>query len=314
MYVANMNTNRIIKVQMDVSGTVVDSDYGGFSAAADTPGQLVIESGVLYIAGFNNIYNIPIPSGSYGISYSGGVGNTTNETGLTILGNRVYTTAANGASIAVYTFPGFAPLQVSPPYWNSSSLNASIGLYNFGGNVYGSNVGSILEFSPYIICFLKATKILCQENGVEIYKPIEEIKQGVKVKTLLNGYMPVDKVTADTVYNPDNDERTKERLYLLSKSVYPELHENLVITGGHSTLVERLTISQKSEITSMLGEVFVTDNLYRLPACVDDRAVVYPREGTFDIYHICLENTNEYTNYGIWANGLLVESCCKRHI
>jgi hypothetical protein len=33
-----------------------------------------------------------------------------------------------------------------------------------------------------------------------------------------------------------------------------------------------------------------------------------------NIYHIALENDDPYMNYGIYANGLLVESCSKRYL
>jgi len=32
------------------------------------------------------------------------------------------------------------------------------------------------------------------------------------------------------------------------------------------------------------------------------------------IYHLALENENYFSNYGIYANGLLVESCSKRYL
>jgi hypothetical protein len=32
------------------------------------------------------------------------------------------------------------------------------------------------------------------------------------------------------------------------------------------------------------------------------------------IYHIALENEDYYMNYGIYANGLLVETCSKRYL
>ena len=34
--------------------------------------------------------------------------------------------------------------------------------------------------------------------------------------------------------------------------------------------------------------------------------------GNHKIWHLALENNDEYMNYGIYANGLLVESCSKR--
>jgi hypothetical protein len=56
------------------------------------------------------------------------------------------------------------------------------------------------------------------------------------------------------------------------------------------------------------------DNRYRLPACLDERAEIYPQSGKFSIYHIALENDDYYMNYGIYANGLLVETCSKRYL
>jgi hypothetical protein len=37
-------------------------------------------------------------------------------------------------------------------------------------------------------------------------------------------------------------------------------------------------------------------------------------EREFPIYHIALENDDYYGNYGIWANGLLVETCSCRYL
>jgi hypothetical protein len=54
--------------------------------------------------------------------------------------------------------------------------------------------------------------------------------------------------------------------------------------------------------------------LYRLPACIDERTTVYKSTGMFKIWHFALENENYYHNYGIWANGLLVETCSKRYL
>lgn len=44
-------------------------------------------------------------------------------------------------------------------------------------------------------------------------------------------------------------------------------------------------------------------------ACVDNRANIYNDHGNHNIWHIALENDDINTNYGIYANGLLVESC-----
>lgn len=68
------------------------------------------------------------------------------------------------------------------------------------------------------------------------------------------------------------------------------------------------------ETVKVLGNLYSTDNKYRLPACVDKRSTIYEIAGTYTIYHIALENNNYYSNYGIYANGLLVETCSKRYL
>lgn len=134
------------------------------------------------------------------------------------------------------------------------------------------------------------------------------------VKTLHNGFVPIKIVGKSTVYNSGNDERIKDRLYKLSKSKYSELNDDLYLTGCHSILVDFITAAQRSKIENILGDVYVTDGKYRLLTCVDEKAEPHKKEGTFDIYHLALESEENNRNYGIYANGLLVESCFERRI
>ena len=63
------------------------------------------------------------------------------------------------------------------------------------------------------------------------------------------------------------------------------------------------------------GKLFITDKKYRLIACVDERAEPWNSKGTYTVWHFALENTDEYMNYGVYANGgLLVESCSIRFL
>lgn len=72
--------------------------------------------------------------------------------------------------------------------------------------------------------------------------------------------------------------------------------------------------NQKEETKQMLGKIYITDDKYRLPACLDEKASVYDKPGTHTIYHFALENENYYYNYGVYANGLLVETCSQRYL
>jgi hypothetical protein len=159
-------------------------------------------------------------------------------------------------------------------------------------------------------CFNENTKILTDKG----YIYIQDIRPGHLVKTLKHGYVPVNMIGTTKLYNTGNALRGQNRLYMCSPTEYPDLTEDLIITGCHSILVDALTDLEKSNTIEILGRLMVTDDKYRLMAHLDDRALPYEKEGLFNIYHIALENENYYYNYGVYANGLLVETCSKRYL
>ena len=108
-----------------------------------------------------------------------------------------------------------------------------------------------------------------------------------------------------------NKNRIKDQLYKYSKGVYPELIDDLIISGGHSILVEDFeTEEQKSANIKYFGEELPkVDGLYKLLTYVNEKSCPYNEKGDFEIYHLSLENKEIDKEYGIYANGLLVESC-----
>lgn len=46
----------------------------------------------------------------------------------------------------------------------------------------------------------------------------------------------------------------------------------------------------------------------------DETAHPYEKTGRFDIWHIALEHEDPYMNYGVYANGLLVETTSIRFL
>jgi hypothetical protein len=173
------------------------------------------------------------------------------------------------------------------------------------------SVDDQFTYTGYIPCFKKGSKILT-DNG---YKVVEQLKKGDRVKTLLNGYKPIVLIGKREIYHPASIKRNKDQLYNYSAGKIDELFEDLVLTGCHSVLVDCFSSEeQNQQVRDVLGRVFITDKKIRLPACVDPRATVYLEEGTYTIYHIALEHDNYFMNYGIYANGLLVESCSQRFL
>lgn len=161
-----------------------------------------------------------------------------------------------------------------------------------------------------VMCFKEDTKILCLDptDNMEKYIPIQKLHRGFLVKTSANGYQPICLIGYSKIYNPDNQLRSQNRLYECKKAKYPTLIDDLIITGCHSILVDDFTDKQRTETKELMGGIYVTEKKYRLMACLDERAEPYDKEGVFPIWHFALENEHERANYGVYANGLLVET------
>ena len=258
---------------------------------------------------------------SYGYCYvSTDFGSTWTDTGLdaaldstAVSGNGNFllcTAEAEGPDAGIYS-----ATSTNPSNWSISSTFrdfwSSITLNNDGTTalacVYG---GQVYKYeTPPLVCFKKGTKILTHDG----YVPIEKLKKGDLVKTHTAGYVPIFEIGVKTINHLACETRIKDQLYVCSPENY-DVGEDLVITGCHAILVDEYPGNTREESSDLLGKVFVTEGKYRLPACLDERAQVYPVKGEYNIYHIALEHTDYYMNYGILANGLLVESCSKRYL
>jgi hypothetical protein len=161
------------------------------------------------------------------------------------------------------------------------------------------------------ICFKKDSRILTNTG----YRKIQHLKRGDLVKTFRHGFVPVYMVGKKDIYHSPTRERSKNHLYKCTPEHYGELTDDLVLTGCHSILVDDYVDKRQLDKTiEVNGNVYVTEGKYRLPVCADERASIYEKEGKYTVYHIALENDDYYMNYGIYANGLLVESTSKRFL
>ena len=173
---------------------------------------------------------------------------------------------------------------------------------------------NIYHVSASVPCFLEGSEILCRVNDVDTYLPIEQIRKGVLVKTSRDGYKAVAAIGKSPLHNPGTAERTKDRLYKCSPEKYPGLTKDLFLTGCHSILVDNLTEVERQKTVEELRQVFVTDKKYRLMACIDERAEPWVSEGNYTIWHVALENADPKMNYGVYASGLLVETCSVNYL
>ena len=55
-------------------------------------------------------------------------------------------------------------------------------------------------------------------------------------------------------------------------------------------------------------------NKYKLPCFINKKAKVYQKNGQFNIWTFCLKADDINKQFGIYANGLLVETISKQYI
>jgi len=309
-YVAN-NAWSVTTANANLTGTPININ-------TNNPGVTwtMITDGTPYVL---SAYNAPL----YSPSSASATNTYTSAAGLFSPGytyRLLYTSqTGNVATARVFASKGTAP------YYNSYNSNTFI-ITNTSGSLdlitslITSSTG-VLNFTLPVTppppppppteypCFLEGTKILCFENNQPVYRSVESLRKGDLVKTIYNGYMPVYMMGTTSIYNPGNDYRVTNRLYKCPKEKYPTLFEDLYITGCHSILVPEMTDDQWENTKAVNGNIYVTDNHFRLIACADEKAEPFNKEGFMNIYHIALEHHEICMNYGIYANGLLVESC-----
>ena len=319
------NTTHIVQTFYDSTNPTVDIRSTGGNGGPSYlyyPGWLCFDGGGCNITSFPYLYGAT--QGDYNLY--GNVGSST-ENNVDDLSNVTYEFSLN----AVYYYPTEADaLANTNSLGNGSSFVIGAG-GPFGGytswRIASNSSGSSQQNSVYpdgvslqndgfyylypaIPCFLEGSTILCQVDGIETYVPVERLKNGMFVKTSLDGYRAVILIGKGTIQNPGNDERTENRLYKCSPHRYPQLTDDLYITGCHSVLESTINYKQKDDIIQNHGKLFVTDNKYRLMAWLDERAEPWESEGAYTIWHFALENPDEKMNYGVYANGgLLVETC-----
>jgi hypothetical protein len=214
-------------------------------------------------------------------------------------------------SFTIESFPGtpYNTWKIAP---NSGGTSSQTTVYKAGDTLINDGTYYLYYTVP---CFLEGSTILCLVDNEEKYVPIQDMRKGTLVKTSKNGYRKVELIGRKQFINSGSSMRGEHQLYICSKEKYPELTDDLVLTGDHSILVGSITDEQRKKMTEILGQIFVTENKYRLLAFLDDRAEPWSSMGEHTIWHFALESDNIYVNFGVYANGgLLVESSPIRFI
>jgi hypothetical protein len=143
--------------------------------------------------------------------------------------------------------------------------------------------------------------ILILENEEEIYKKICELKVGDLVKTYKNGYKKI-KLIKSFNYKCVNEEYPLSCLYKMK-------YHDIIVTGGHSILVDELTDQDKLNNGIFNFEKNIEDKKLLL-ACSSDKFEKIEDNLQYDLFHLVLEDEDIHKHYGIYiTDGILSESC-----
>ena len=191
-----------------------------------------------------------------------------------------------------------------------TSTGASYGLVavfindvSLSGNegVAGTSNGIYYTISP--LCYEANTLILISENEEEVYKKVSELKVGDLVKTYKQGYKKI-KLFRSFKYKPFNRNNDLNLLYKHKEN-------GVVVTGGHSILVDELTEQEKLNNLKHYGFNQTIEDKKLLLACSSDKfEKIDDYREEYHLYHFSLESDDPKEHFGVYiTDGILSESC-----
>jgi hypothetical protein len=182
------------------------------------------------------------------------------------------------------------------------------------GTLWQTELKSLSDFvainqNPTNVCFNEGTKILClNKKFEEEYIPIENLRKGDLVKSYKHGYRKIDFI--GTYHMINNPNKILECMYKMEKTNENGLIEDLIVTGGHSILVDDLG-ENKDENEKIFKGTQIIDDKYLLLSCVSKDFKKLENNNLYNYYHFVLENSGNDERYGVWANGILTETPSK---
>jgi hypothetical protein len=321
-----------------------DSYWG---ATFDSSGNFYTSRGSIYIYKFDPSFNSV--SLIYGFSFTFLACDTTTNNIYTVSRYQ-----GNGANIYKITPDGKFSLFATPTttdllfgiHYNKTTrklfVTGNRGIYRYDLNpgdsstvsysfsssslAFGTNVLQLYDPSNVafgtpvlinVVCFREGTLIKCLDESLtrEVYVKVEHLTKNHFVRTRASGHKRIEAIGYSSIYNPNAETVLDNRLFCYTAGPeMPELFQDLYITGNHCALLEQMPTELKSSVEKHMGEIYQTEDFYRLPACMDPRAKPFTTPGDYKIWHFALENDDVYSNYGVYANGLLVESSSIRYM
>lgn len=155
-----------------------------------------------------------------------------------------------------------------------------------------------VESIPY--GFLEGTKITCRTPiGEEVQANVESLRPGDMVKTLNNGFMPVRVTSFITLSTPYAEDYG---------CLYQMSNPYICLASRQCTLVDEISDEIRLAIIQKVGYYNLADGMNKIPAFLDPRFSAIVQTQDLNVWYFSLEAEDGAQTYGIYANGILVES------
>ena len=102
-------------------------------------------------------------------------------------------------------------------------------------------------------------------------------------------------------------------MFKMEKTKENKLTDDLIVTGGHSILVDDLGEYEEKNC-KIFGTTQMIDDKYLLLAFVSNDFIKLENNNVYTYYHFILENNGDNDErFGVWANGMLIETPSKNY-
>jgi hypothetical protein len=174
---------------------------------------------------------------------------------------------------------------------------------------------SILYFegATPLLCFDESTEILCLDGNLkEVYVPIFQLKVGDFVKSFKHGFRRISTIYKNSLIN--NIHNFQSCMFLMPKN--ETMTKDLIVTGGHSILVDDMTDNELIKNSAYFNNTNPKiDDKHLLLAAASEKFTALENDNEYTFYNFCLENEgDDESRYGVWANGVLVETPCAQFL
>ena len=142
----------------------------------------------------------------------------------------------------------------------------------------------------------------------ERYINIKDIKPGFLVKTYKEGYVKVKHIFRQRCFN--SEKNIMKKFFVMDKSKNDLLTKDLIITGGHSILVDEITEEQHNKMKSTGIKYLSVYDKYKLVTFFNENFVGKTDKSEERVYLLVLEADDDHKVYGVYVNGgMIIETC-----